>query len=517
LIRKSGPASGFTPQKEDGMAFFDSIMKLTPYPLLSALVWVIAALSALYLARKYVHQTIAALVRLLHNSLRLAAASVRLAEERLVRRNREVLIEKGRQRAERRLGREFYQINRDVEKNLKDYASLHRQVSAIITRFETDHRRSLDVPPALPNWVPVIEAVAAIEHPGDTMVAGTLADIHATLEKQHAAAIESYRNASKTRHDILTKMLPLWLKLQKTLGDLKDSVGILIDRSRIIDRHMAEYEQIREGSDAAGRALLMSSLTQFLVSGLFLIVAVGGAVINVHLIALPMSEMVGGGNYIGPFKTSVVAAIVITTVELSLGLFIMESLRITRLFPVIFAMDDTRRSRFFWCLLALLFIFAGVESSLAILRDRMIADMASLKQMLAGAEQTENPMGMIPAVAQMIIGFLLPFWIALGAIPLATFLSSTRSILGVMAAGSLRFIFFALRLCGTVTVYAGKLMTTAYDLIIFPTLWLETALTGAAHKGDRTSKAKSTFGFLKKFKSPKKDGGSSIELEESRK
>ena len=59
-------------------------------------------------------------------------------------------------------------------------------------------------------------------------------------------------------------------------------------------------------------------------------VAAGGAFINYKLIALPMSEMVGAGDYLtASLRTSEVAALVIIFVEASMGL--MEALRITHL------------------------------------------------------------------------------------------------------------------------------------------------------------------------------------------
>ena len=161
----------------------------------------------------------------------------------------------------------------------------------------------------------MIEAIAGIEHSGDTMVSSMLSEINRTLEKQHAGAIESYRNSSKTRHGILNGMLPLWAKLQKTLKKGDKSVASLTDRAKRIDQYMDEYREIQAKTDKAARMISLSSLTQFFISGLFLIIAFGGAVINFNLIALPMSEIVGGGSYIGSFRTAEVAAMVITAVE----------------------------------------------------------------------------------------------------------------------------------------------------------------------------------------------------------
>jgi hypothetical protein len=482
------------------MSFTEYLLKITPNTYLSIAIWICALLVALYLSRKFFHQVINALGRVINNAMRLAAASVLIAENRLMKRNRGVLMAKGLEIAERKVEREFDHINTTVVRNLEGYPTLHHKISEVITKLEEDHTRSIDVPPSLPNWIPTIDAIAKIEHSGDTMVSTTLSEINRTLKEQHTVAIESYRNSIKRRHAILNKMLPLWRKLQKILGGVGKSVTMLNERAKSIDRYMDEYEQIRLKTDQAARMLSSSALTQFFVSGLILLVGVGAAVINFHLIALPMSEMVGGGNYIGPYKTSDVAGIVITLVEFSMGLFLMESLRITRLFPIIGGMDGKMRYHMIWITLTLLTVFAGVESVLALLRDRMTADMESLRQMLAGVEQTTVSTSIIPTISQMVLGFILPFALAFVAIPLEYFISSARTVLGVIVAGILRFIAFVLRLMGNVVVYSGKVIITIYDLVIFPTLWLEGVLTGSPHKFKRSSKPGTEFGFLEKSK-----------------
>jgi hypothetical protein len=202
-------------------------------------------------------------------------------------------------------------------------------------------------------------------------------------------------------------------------------------------------------------------------------------------------------------------------VQLSLGLFLMESLRITRLFPIIGGMDDKLRHRMIWITLTLITVIAGVESSLAILRDQMAADMEDLRQMLAGIDKSQVSTSLIPTVGQMIIGFILPYWIAFGAIPLAAFISSGRTVLGILAAGSLRLLAFCLRLVGNIVVYCGKVIITAYDLIIFPTLWIESTLSGAHKKVKTPKKQQSKFGFLKTSKNAIKNRNKPIELKES--
>jgi len=498
------------------MPYIESILRITPHPKLSALLWILALLLALYLARKFFYLTIRALTRLVHNAMRLAAVSVLIAEKRLEARNRQVLITKGLENAERKLVLAFDQIDSAAVRNLRGYAKLHHHISGVITKLEEDHRGSMDVPPSLPNWTPIIESIAKIEHSGDNMVTNMLSEINRTLQEQQRTAIEGYRISSKTRHQILNKMVPLWRELKKKLREVDKSVSSLADRAKSIDRYMYEYGQIRANSDKTARVMALSSLTQFFISGLFLIIAVGGAVINFNLIALPMSEMVGAGSYIGPFKTAEVAAVVITAMELSLGLFLMESLRLTHLFPIIGSMDDKMRHRMIWILLTLLTVIAGVESSLAILRDQMAADMEALRQLPAGVEKTGVSTSIIPIAGQAVIGFILPFWIAFGAIPLAAFISSARTVLGIIAAGGLRLLAFCLRLVGNIVVHSGQVIITGYDLVIFPTLWLEGALDGSHKKVKTPQKQHSRFGFLKTSNNTIKNKKKTIEFEERR-
>ncbi len=451
------------------MTFTESLLPITSNPYLLILM----LLAAMYFARKPFHRAVHAFSLILSNALRLFAASVRQAEKKLVARNREVLMAEGLENAERLVEREFDRINAAVVRDLKGYPALHRQMAEVATKLEEDHSQSVEVPPSLPNWVTIIEAIANIKHSGDSMVANMLGEIDRNLKSQHRSAIEGYRTSSGKRHALLNRMMPLWRKVQKTLDAVGQSVTDLTERAKSIDRYMDDYEQIRDRTDKAARKLSSSSMTQFFISGLVLMIAFGGAIINFNLIALPMSEMVGGGSFIGPYKTSDVAGLVIILIELSMGLFLMESLRITRLFPVIGSMDDKMRMRMVWITLTLLTVLAGVESALAFMRDRIATDMEALRQTLAGVEHTLQQTSTIPTIGQMIMGFILPFALAFVAIPLESFITSARTVLGIIAAGLLNAMAFLLRLAGNIIYYTGKCVTSLYDLIIFPPLWLE--------------------------------------------
>jgi len=289
--------------------------------------------------------------------------------------------------------------------------------------------------------------------------------------------------------------------LQKVLGGVQKAVANLNQRSKKIDRYMDAYEKIRSQDDMAERQLSSSSLTQFFISGLVLAIAVIGAIINFNLVALPMSEMVGGANYIGAFKASDVAGMFIVCLEIVLGVFLMDALRITRLFSIIGSMEDRKRKIIFWVLFGFLTILAGVESSLAFMRDRIAADMEALRQSLAGVEAGAVAASNIPTVGQMIMGFILPFILTFVAIPFESFVSSSRTVLGLLGTWFLRALTFIFRLLGSLGFYLSRIVINIYDLLIFPALWLEETIIRMINKEQDSGKAKFKEVKAKKHKS----------------
>jgi hypothetical protein len=154
----------------------------------------------------------------------------------------------------------------------------------------------------------------------------------------------------------------------------------------------------------------------------------------------------------------------------------MESLRITRLFPVIGTMDDKLRRRMMWVSFGLLVVLASVESALAFMRDLIAADIQALRQTLAGTEGVQPVHRWIPTIGQMVMGFVLPFALTFVAIPLESFVHSSRTVLGVVLEGVLRGIAFLLRLSGNISKYSGQGFVNMYDLLIFPPLWVKSLI-----------------------------------------
>lgn len=452
------------------------LLSITPWPVLSALLWMTVIITALYFARTTAHRAIHAAAASMHRSLRIASKAVTRAEKNLAERNREVLLAAGREAKERIIEREFDRVNESVRKELANFSSLHRSLSESLNSIETDHRDSVDVPPDPPGWVKAVEAVAAIDaREGRVGVGDVLSDIHKSLVRAHKEAMVAYQAASAKRHALLSRMRPEWRDVQQALSQVGKNVESLLHRSVTIDRHMEDYEDIVKGQDRAASILSSSSLVFFFVSALVLMVAVGGATINFSLIARPMAEMVGGTNLIGGFRTADIAALVIILVEISMGLFLMESLRITRLFPVIGALPDRTRVRMIWITFSILFLLATVEAGLAYMREVLLHDELATSALLRGDDsQTLTGQYMwITTAAQMGMGFILPFALTFVAIPLETFVHSLRTVVGLTAIGVLRVLAIVLRLAGNIFRYAGALAKHLYDLPLFLPLWLE--------------------------------------------
>ncbi len=457
-----------------------SLLAFTPWPAVSAAIMLALLVTALYLARHTAHQAIHAVTSALARGFRLAAHSVTHAEERLTARNRDVLLAAGREAKERAVEREFARVGDTTRKDLANYPDMHRRLSEAIIRIEEEQEKSVEVPPEAPGWAKAVATVANI----DSRNAGAeiLADIHKSMVKAHAEAMSDYRKASGERHALLRKMMPDWRMIQETLGRVNKSVASVIERALVIDRHMQDYEEIVRGEDRAVSVLSSSSLVHFFVSMLVLAVATAGAAINFTLIARPMAEMVGGTSFIGPFRTADIAALVIIMVEISMGLFLMESLRITRLFPVIGAMSDKMRVRMIGITLVILLLMASIEAGLAYMREVLLQDELATNALLRGDNigAAVNGHHGITTMAQMGMGFVLPFALVFVAIPFETFVHSLRTLLGLVGIGVLRTLALILRVLGNGCRHLGTLAERIYDLPLFVPLWIEARLARAA-------------------------------------
>ena len=447
---------------------FQQALAITPNPALSGVIWFVILSALLYVARQPAHQAILSLTSAFYRGLRIAAQSIRRAEKNFALRNREVLLSHGQEQKERVIEREFERIENAVRRDLADTPTLYRRISERITKIEEDHGQSTDVPPSPPGWVDAVKAVANINSKGDPMVAKILEVIHSSLIKAHAAATDEYRKSTQMRHKFLNLMMPEVRKLETTLGMSDKNVTALLEKSKVLDKHMDVYEGILKKTDKAERMLSTSAFTYFMISALVLGIAIFGAGINFRLIARPMAEMVGGNAIVGGLKISEVAALVIILLEVFVGVFLMESLRITSLFPVIGSLKDATRVKFAWILLFLLTMLASIEAGLALMREILIQDEQATNAFLRGEETaavSNATFRYITTAAQMGLGFFLPFVLAVVAIPLETFFHTARSVFGTAAAAGMRGFAALLRVVGSMSRQLGFMLVHLYDVL----------------------------------------------------
>jgi hypothetical protein len=457
----------------------------------SALILFVIAMPFLYAARKLVHELFRSVGHMVGGPLRLGARWLFATARDMKERNKLVLLAHGREETGQHIEREFERIGALVTRDLEGYPALQRKLLEEITRVEEDYKKCGEVPPPPPEWVEAVTAISKVKSDTNEMVQRILEEIKRSVHSIHDKALGEYRRAYESRHKILNGFMPFWRSLDKTFGQVDKKLTGLQDTSSKIDAQMEKYEQINKKTDKAEHALTVSAFTQFAIATLVLLIATGGAVVNFRLIAVPFSEMVGAGDYItSSLRMSDVAALVIIFLETTMGLFVMETLRITNLFPLISNMSEQMRRRMLWTALVFLVVFATIEAGLALMRDMLAADKQALIQSLATTQQALPPdplLRMIPTGAQMVLGFFLPFALAFVAIPLESFIYSLRTVGGSVVVMLVRVAGFLLRVFGNVVRYLCKVLIALYDVTIVLPLLIERVVK-ASRGGDEESR-----------------------------
>jgi hypothetical protein len=474
---------------------------------LSALVLALIAIPFLYAARRPVHGLIQSLFQALTHGLRLGARWMARTAEDLRGRNKVVLLAHGREEVQQALDREFQRVSEQIARDLAGYPALQRRLLDEITRVEEDYKKCGEVPPPPPEWTKAVEAIAKIKHTGDGLVQKILEDIANSIGGIYDKVLAEYRQSYESRHKILKGFMPFWRSLEGTLQRVDKNLGGLQESAAKIDGMMDRYEQINKGTEKIEHALTSSATTQFIIAATVLAIAFGGAFVNFWLIARPMSAMIGGGQYIvGGLEASHIAALVVILLETACGLFLMESLRITHLFPRIHNMPDKLRHLILWGALVGLLILAAFEVALAVMRDQIIAADILIKRGLSGEQGAAAAaaadlgwVGKIPVAGQMVLGFILPFLLAFVAIPLEYFIHSARTVFGVGLVLGLRGTGVLMRIVAGTLKHIGNAVTMLYDAVVFLPLIIERAITGRRASsatgtggGDRTMAAEPT-------------------------
>jgi hypothetical protein len=342
----------------------------------------------------------------------------------------------------------------------------------------------------VPGWSNAVQAIAQIPTPGDANVQKVLESIRESSEDAEERALKQHREDTSKRHKLLAAMGSCWKDVRDLMTRMRDSVAAAMETTQRIHGYVEEYEKVSKAEDAAARALTYSATKLFAVSALVLGVALGGAFVNFQLIALPMSELVPAGARIGGMPVAMVSALVIVLMETALGIFAMDMLGVTDLFPKLQGIPVSRRRMLLGLSLAGLFFLAGVESSLAVLRESIAEADAALKMSLAGDSArvvTETATSRIPVIGQAVLGFVLPWILAMVAIPLEMLLDSGRHVLTTVLGLTLSGVGLVGRAGAHAAAKLAAMLCAVYEIYVSIPTKIERAIREHDHPDEEPS------------------------------
>ena len=448
-------------------------------PALSLLVLWLASVILFWAARQPMLQLLRSLGGSLEEAFSAAANWCGTASEELRVRARDALVASGQLELQGRLEREFQRVDERFSQRLGQYSQLHRKLDDLLVHLEDDYQRSGDAPIEVPGWTAAVETIARISPNGDPNVHKILEGVQASLRDAEKKALDAYCKDTARRHKLLGSMRGSWQEVKRLMTRMRDSVGGALETASRINNWVDDYEKTRAQSDEATRALTYSAVKLFVTSLLVLGVAIGGAFINFQLIALPMSELVPAGARLGGIPVSTVSALVIVLMEAAVGIFLMDMLGITELFPKLSRIAESRRRLILGVALGGLFMLASVESSLAILREKIVEADAALKVSLAGVQEAavvSASTSKIPVIGQAVLGFILPWILAMVAIPLEMLLDSGRHVAGSTGAALLSVFGHASRAGAHIVKSTFRVLPNLYDIYIAIPLRIERML-----------------------------------------
>jgi hypothetical protein len=204
-----------------------------------------------------------------------------------------------------------------------------------------------------------------------------------------------------------------------------------------------------------------------------------------------MSELVPAGARLGGIPVSTISALVIVLLEITVGLFVMDMLGITELFPRLAGIPASRRRLILGVGLAGLLLLASVEASLAVLREMIAEADAALKHALAGADEPIGRAGasQIPVVGQAVLGFVLPWILALVAVPLEMLIDSGRHVAAMLGAAALAGVAHLAAALAHLARTLSRLLPNVYDVYVAIPLRIEQAVARGRGRPPVTGRA----------------------------
>lgn len=443
-------------------------------PFISIATLVTASMIFLYLARTPLHLALQSLDEGIAGGLTKISIWINNLVEKMREKSKKVLLESSIADCEQKIAHEFKRVDVSYTKHLADYPKLHLKLDESIATIDADFKDCGQTVPEAPGWNQAVESIANMKGAasGDRIIEKMLKELHKSAVDGEKAALAEMRKTAGQRHKILSALAPTWNKILKAMNTVNTKVELVLETSGKIDKYMKEYESVRNGGADSIDILSSKATKLFIFSTLVIIIAGFGAFINFNLIALPMSELVPAGTRVLGMQVSDVSALVIVMLEIVLGIFLMESLGITNIFPQIASMTlSKRRILLYAALLGLLFL-ASVEAALAILRENIAETNAATTQALAGKMATTSSTegSQITVIGQATLGFVLPWILAMVAVPLEMLIESSQYVLNKLLILVIVLVGYLIGIIGHLISTTMKIIIHLYDAyIIIPT------------------------------------------------
>ena len=440
--------------------------------------WLLAFVGSqifLYAARVPLHRALGSLGQMLSGSFRLASRWLKSIASDLTARAQELAMESGRENAHKKIDHEFRRLEEVYGGELREFPHLQRKLDDLATKLDADYKECGVSPPAAPGWAVAIESIAKASEGKESMVKKVLNEFQKNAIETEKAALTQYRKTTLERHQILGTMQPPLRLIVQGLQEAVKRCKAVLDATHRIDGCLERYEKLRQNESGSGRVQTWAAVNAFVIAVLVTGVALGGAFINFQLISLPMSELVPSGDRLMGMTVASIAALVLVLMEAAAGIFLMEMLGITNLFPQLLGLPKSRRRLVMVVSLAGLFLLACIESSLAILREQIVVSETALKQSLSGSAAPVEGLGgsRLPVIGQAVLGFVLPWILAMVAIPLEVMIRNGSTVWLVLTSLVVAAAGHIVRFIGALLRYVMQAVRYLYDVYIIIPLWIE--------------------------------------------
>lgn len=445
-------------------------------------VWIVILLGSQvfgWAAREHLHRGLKKAARGLAGAFRVAATWCRGAAKDLTERNNEVLVATGLADSRKRIDRELRKLDSSLPKDLGEYRRVQRELSDVVNDITSDYQQCGQSPPDAPGWSEAVAAAKQLPDMSDKGSARVLEELKRAAIDGEKKALTEYRKATGQRHKILGKIAPRMKSVQGLLDDVGSVMEKVAQSTESLDEHIAQYATIQKDPATSVRTLGRSAVNLFVVSLIVMAVAIGGGLINFQLIAMPMAELVPSTAQVSGMPVSNIAALVVVLLEVTAGVFLMEMLGVTNLFPRMQTLPTSRRRLILGVAVGALLVLSCVEASLAILREHIVDAENALNVALAGeaAQAVETATASrIPMVGQAVLGFVLPWVLAMAAVPLEMLIATGSVVLVSVLSLLLAGLGVLMRVTGRVLRYLLEVVRYAFDVYIAVPLMIERVL-----------------------------------------